>query len=102
MDDESNDETWPASAEELAARMTPELREALAELGIHIDNVAIGVRDPDCELLLHGHLGALAFSPQVQVPGQAMFDDAFAEFTESIIDDEFEARRRRWLGEDSP
>ena len=96
------DDEMRRRADELAEKFTQELGEDLARIGVYVKEAAIAQHPEGDKLILalQGRIGPLAFSTHVQAPDQIAIDERFEDLAETIIDEEYENRRRELLGGD--
>lgn len=83
---------------ELAKRCTPDLIEALEQIGVYVQHRQVVGCDtpsgPRAGVFVTGSLGRVAFSDRVQRPDQEVVDALFEEMTDNLVETEYEERRR--------
>ena len=89
FDDDDEDPEIAEALRLLAERADVSLDEDLQEAGIHVLRKHVAVNDQQVALVVSGMLSQLAF----REPDMDRVFEEFAEITEGVIDDEFQARR---------
>lgn len=91
-------EGFDKDAQEVADRFDAELVEALELIGVYVQtSQTVGCdtpKGPKAGLFVVAQLGRMAFSDRVQRPEQEAFDAVFDEMTDSLVETEYEERRR--------
>jgi hypothetical protein len=106
--DESGDHEPPAEVRELGDRSEAVVEDLLA-IGVHIADrlVMVPLPDPDGDdnpaprLVMQGFVGDIAFSDRVLRPQVIDDGDVLAEIEDATAAAEYDAIRRRLLGDDN-